>query len=1647
VYKFDVPLKLTSFAKGLPDEFVDKLINIAIAHTNSPQASKRIKLLFDTACRSEFQVKGFRSASTTAVPALVKKPLVDSIKRSESIVFATLSVWLEARHELGVVCQEFLDKKGIPFVDFSDLKYGFNYAVIDKEMECLLDELHAFVSKADKDELRLMLALLQGNAPMAADEIKDYPGVDMNGSGLLSATSPLNGKTRPQPLRENSFQATLPKEKVEIVMTDRDEPIVADRANNGEKFGDTITALNSLGGKLNKAKELLTNGNLEKLDSWAIDFKQSVQDGLAVWNKDRDELTNHIDVVISEIKKLEIHEPDKEKFINKVNEIFSQSKNNPHLLQKTRKAIDDVSQDARKYVQSIRLELDNLVQSRQSFEDAIKKAEEWQIDTATWSVQSITLEQAKKQSQENIARGAKINIELVKQIHSAVEESKRELIARLLKASADLLSMASDEQAQQIERINEKILVATSRDPLLSLEAELSKISEEIDSLQSIPNITELAEMYQKEPDAVYLDAILDGLARHRRHGDVYVLLTSLLLKGIWQSGTKLERTIVDSYFTGFQDHTPAQKLCTNLIVLLKETQLVYQAKIEDPKAGLGISVLYLSALAVCPNCLDPNDLWRIYSDDVKVLSPLWGRLLEQALQGNLPIIRDAHTLPADELKQVISYLDTDLKKENGRYVRVRGRNSIVMTNMEQQHLLPLLDDKWQKLKNAKIGTDLWEQMKKWLSEIDSAFLFESACRNADLTPNESPFYRLNFEERIHKDLQYFEKFIKLKEEINDIQTENSVLIEDALDALQKAGKDINEVYIALAQSVLSNLVDGIGPEASDEPLLPVILEKSLLEFPDYWNSMPNAVVYVGGHNAFSNDEGDLVYLMVSSFAKPLADRDLSDFYLENNLPHIAQCFNSDPDIQIRASELEQRNREALQTRLVELKKWRQSLTKQEDQWLASRRWKLLFAKIDARLEELRNHEVILAEQLQAKYAQLINDVNQLEIPIMQASFIPPASKDELHIALDGIKVVCRKGHGHCVELAEDLLVEVKHILDYQDANLEGVMRVHTELNNAIINRKQLREVDPSSLAIGKYIECLRRGDYDAVGVSHSTYSESMIEDRIDLLKSWESIKGYPAGPLQTEAQFQDLRHFFSLFSKIVQVHYGTTTSAKPSHYLFRNPVVHFESSLMQPGTDALRRNLVFLTLTDDVNPRFLKELDRVMSEEEWLVRGKFVIWFVLDHPEIAQDWVRRKYNGKSVVVIDENTLLKILFSGGNPTSTGSFKRMLLRTVDAHSVSVFWYENWVDNDKSIFVGREDWIQSIVESGQSHAIYGGRRIGKSSLLKAIEGKLNRSGITAVYIDLEGARSLKEGITAAQDILERLEIYEPCSSFTDFHKHLTKHFQKYPEQKVVILFDELDPYIRERRKNKEPHTLIETCRNLFSEHRSNIRFIMAGFIELWKQLRGDGDISGQQNPYKNFLHDRGPLAALRSSEAQRIVKEGFQDTLGFNITDPTIPRRIVDATTGHPAFVQKFCERLFNRLHGLGPDVSEVQLRDVDFVKDESDPLSFTSFVVETLDLNLNKLSQIVVYLLAANNKEQFSVDDIYSILTDYEVSSLTKEKIYESVRELSITGVFSTATTQNIYKFSVPSYAELLRQYEVADKDYILNLIQKYNDLE
>jgi hypothetical protein len=352
----------------------------------------------------------------------------------------------------------------------------------------------------------------------------------------------------------------------------------------------------------------------------------------------------------------------------------------------------------------------------------------------------------------------------------------------------------------------------------------------------------------------------------------------------------------------------------------------------------------------------------------------------------------------------------------------------------------------------------------------------------------------------------------------------------------------------------------------------------------------------------------------------------------------------------------------------------------------------------------------------------------------------------------------------------------------------------------------------------------------------------------------------------------------------------------------------------------------------------------------------------------------------------------------------------------------------------------------VDSNQSHAIYGGRKIGKTSLLNAVRRELQAIGIQTVDVSIEGSEGLDvrrlEGLPIAQEILQNLKIDKACNSLSDFKTLLSSYLHDHPDIKVVILLDEVDRYIKARDDLGQPHDLIHVLRGLYQQNNGQLRFILAGFLELWRQLHGKGKIAGQETPWFNFVSHSKTLEGLDSNDAQIIVKQGFQQELGIRLATPSIPRLVVEKTTGHPAFVQKFCERLQKRAYDHESD--QITEDDVQAVFEDQSDENYISFVNYTLGQNLNSLPQLIVYLLAIEKVNLFNLGNIKmrGIRFEKGLSVISDTNWKDSLDELLVTSVIKKGPTPGQFTFSVPSYPEILRQFEVTDQEVIFELIKK-----
>jgi len=214
-------------------------------------------------------------------------------------------------------------------------------------------------------------------------------------------------------------------------------------------------------------------------------------------------------------------------------------------------------------------------------------------------------------------------------------------------------------------------------------------------------------------------------------------------------------------------------------------------------------------------------------------------------------------------------------------------------------------------------------------------------------------------------------------------------------------------------------------------------------------------------------------------------------------------------------------------------------------------------------------------------------------------------------------------------------------------------------------------------------------------------------------------------------------------------------------------------------------------------------------------------------------------------------------------------------------------------------------------------------------------------------------------------------------------------------------------------------------------------------LYDCLHGRGPYTPASDPWVRMLNDIGPLPNLRPHNAEQIVREGFVEILGWEFKNRAIPQRIVERTGGHPAFVQKFCQKLQQRVGRR--DDRLIRLEDVKAVFDDQDPeQSFIAYVRKTLELNLDPLGSYLIPWLAAESSDarSFTLDQIRE-LTRLSELSIPKDYLSRSVERLSVTSVVK-ARAPEVYDFSVPDYPSILdRLGGTAHLAHLENELEKY----
>lgn len=267
--------------------------------------------------------------------------------------------------------------------------------------------------------------------------------------------------------------------------------------------------------------------------------------------------------------------------------------------------------------------------------------------------------------------------------------------------------------------------------------------------------------------------------------------------------------------------------------------------------------------------------------------------------------------------------------------------------------------------------------------------------------------------------------------------------------------------------------------------------------------------------------------------------------------------------------------------------------------------------------------------------------------------------------------------------------------------------------------------------------------------------------------------------------------------------------------------------------------------------------------------------------------------------------------------------------------------HWNRIDLDVFYGRNQLVSEIIadlKRGHSHAIVGGRKMGKTTLLRKIEHDIKKdlqvslktgSLMLPIYVD---TLKLSRPLTAKTlyiDIVEQVEEYlktinflrssypSAISIFEEFPQEENRAFarilkgfieevQEYGFFRIGILIDEIEPITN----TEWADGFFSNWRHLLSnepELSSYISIVLAGAKEMIHIARDIG------SPLANILTWR-ELSLFSRQDTENLVHTPTQNSLSDSIS-----RKVFNLTGGHPFLIQYLMH------HVCEYDLDEVEKR--------------------------------------------------------------------------------------------------------------------------
>jgi len=289
-------------------------------------------------------------------------------------------------------------------------------------------------------------------------------------------------------------------------------------------------------------------------------------------------------------------------------------------------------------------------------------------------------------------------------------------------------------------------------------------------------------------------------------------------------------------------------------------------------------------------------------------------------------------------------------------------------------------------------------------------------------------------------------------------------------------------------------------------------------------------------------------------------------------------------------------------------------------------------------------------------------------------------------------------------------------------------------------------------------------------------------------------------------------------------------------------------------------------------------------------------------------------------------------------------------------------------------GRENDIASLVEPRGAALVYGGRQLGKTTLLNAAVQEFKKRDPLhnhAYYMPMDGIfqHVVERGINVKTRLFEQLVRKltddkvlpnNPGSSQMDPEDRLRQEFLRPGTTKVLFCLDEIDSIL-----NKDAATnfeLVRSLKALVNDPHHRFRVVFAGLNNV-NRFRTYPNVPLEQ------LGSPLEVGILSSQDARSLILQPLT-ALGYRFEEPELVDRVMAFTNRHPSLLHIFCSELVEQ---LGRDrtrtdgVRLIRQTHIENIENNSDVRRLSGERFD-MTLNLDKRYTVAVYgLIAAYDK--------------------------------------------------------------------------------